>query len=175
MGLHKGVLPPTASGETKKSSWLKECRLPSAEGKRESFPPHRYHAMWDYSWGPGATYSLSMSAWEWRRPWFLRARMLKCTRVNTCILHQLFASDYISSTSNCFSDTFIMKLLERYGPTGTRMFTGAGFISCAPCPRESVPEHEGNKLKAFRGGKNDSQEFEEGCSLWWRYLLIIFS
>ncbi len=103
----------------------KSADFQAPRGRGNHFPPHRYHAMWDYSWDPGATYSLSMSAWEWRRPWFLRARMLKCTRVNTCILHQLFASEYISSTSNCFSDTFIMKMLERYGPTGTRMFTGA--------------------------------------------------
>lgn len=95
----------------------------------------------------------------------MRARMLKCTSVNVRILYQLFASDYISFTSTCCSDIFIMRMLERYGPTGTRMFTGASFISCAPCLRESVPEQEGNKLKAFRGGKNDRQAFGEGCSL----------
>lgn len=52
-----------------------------------------------------------------------------------------------------------MKMLERYEPAGMSVFTGGALISCAPCLCESVPEQERNKLKAFRGSKNDRQVF----------------
>jgi len=40
-----------------------------------------------------------------------------------------------------------------------RAFMGDTFISCAPCLCESVPEQEGNKVKAFHGSQNDRQVF----------------